>query len=343
MLSRKGSAIFNNLISLILIAVVFPFTVYAQPQAPPAEKKKKPKPMHKLMQKTVEVNKPNMAERAIDRADKAADKMANTIDKTAEKIDVQLAGKKYTKKKNESKISIKQLNVWAEGGNFKNSISYGINLRLPNLEKRFQLRFSSYDEQEETRDLQNRRFRTRPRENNPGAALLFFKKLGKVKTTFQPRLQIKDPLNMAYLLRFESEAAVKPIAINPRLDLFADPIKGTGEYFHLNFSYALSPKWEISLLNEEEYRERTNFFNMNHAITLDHSISERRGAGLTLSSNSNNLGGGFHLNQYTVSPAYSQELSEERLRYIFATFLTFTRAEAFKGDAGCSLQIEVIF
>lgn len=338
--------IIHLVIAVVFASVVFPAHVYAQaPSDVPSNAKvtNKAAKKRKVKAQTPPKEEPNFAEKMVIRADKAADSLARKIDNTAQSVDVTLAGKKYTKKRNNSSISIKQLNVWSEGGKMQNSTSFGINLRLPNLEKRWQVRFASYDEQEEARDQQERRFRTRPRENKPGAALLFFKKLGKIRTTFQPRLELKDPLAMSYVLRFESEAELKPFHMTPRLDLFADPVKGTGEYFRLNFGVRLAPKWELTFLNDEEYRERTNFLNVNHGIALDYALADNKGLGLSFMTNSINLGGPYHLNQYAISPAYAQEIAEDRLRFVFATFLSFTKAEAFKGDAGCSLQIEVIF
>jgi len=317
-LAPKGTvAILNILITLVCLAVLPPRALAEQP--------------------------PTTRQKMVKAADKAGDRVARAIDSTATRIDLYLAGRKYTRKKNTSSISIKQLMVATEGGNQTHSTSFGINLRLPNLEKRFQVRFSSYDEEAESRDLRQRRFRTRARENDPGAALLFFRKLGKVKTTFQPRLELKDPLEMSYLLRFESDAGQGPVRVNPKLDLFADPEKGTGQYFQLNFSYDLSPRWEVSLLNEEEYRQRGNFLNVNHGIAFDYSIDDNKGSGLSFSTNSINRGGGYHLESYTVSPAFGHELSADRLRYVVATFLTFAKPEAFKGNAGMSAQLEVIF
>jgi hypothetical protein len=289
-------------------------------------------------------DEPNFAERTIEGADQAADGVAKKIDEMAETIDVTLAGgKKVTKENNNSSVTIKHLNIASEGGVTKSSTSFGINIRLPNLEKRWQVRFSSYDEEEEARDQQERRFRTRPWENKPGAAVAFFRKLGKVRTTFQPRLELKDPLSMSYILRLESDATLKPFHITPRLDLFADPEKGTGQYFRLNFGIKLAPKWELTFINDEEYRERTNSLTVTHGVVIDHSLTDDKGAALSFITNSTNRGGGYRLNQYTVSPTFAQELSENRLRYVAATFLTFTKAEAFKGDVGCSLQVELIF
>lgn len=309
-------------IPLILILVALPCSVYGDKPAP---------------------EKLTPAEKLIEATEKAGDKFAQQIDKAARRLDLSLAGRRYTRKKNDSSISLKQLNVWSEGGVTKNSTSFGINLRLPNLEKRWQIRFSSYDEQEESRNLQQRRFRTQGRANRPGAALLFFRQLGKVKTTFQPRLELRDPLQMSYLLRFESEADQKPVRVAPRLEFFADAERGTGEYFQLNFSYDLTKRLEISLLNEEEYREFGNFLNVNHGLAFDYSLSRDKGIGWSFTTNSTNRGGAYHLESYAVSTAYGQELSEDRLRFILATFLVFAKPEAFKGDAGMSLQVEVIF
>src|SRR5687768_1902017 len=75
-----------------------------------------------------------------DRTIEAGKDIGKFIDKTAEAIDIILAGKKYTKKANPSSINISQVVGWSEGGNISNNTNFGLNLRLPNLEKRWQLR-----------------------------------------------------------------------------------------------------------------------------------------------------------------------------------------------------------
>ncbi len=179
LIGKGNRIILSKFITFILGSILLPTCVYAQAAETKPTKKKK---------KSVEVKaeeKPSFTEKAIQRADKTADSVAKTIDRAAEKIDVTLAGgKTYTKKKNNSSISVKQLNIFSEGGKQQSSTSFGINLRLPNLEKRWQVRFANYDEQEEQRNQQERRFRTRPLENRPGAALLFFKNLVKFERPF---------------------------------------------------------------------------------------------------------------------------------------------------------------
>src|SRR4051812_47737612 len=77
-----------------------------------------------------------------DRLLDAGDNLAVKVDKAAEALDITLAGKKYIKKPNPSSININQLVTWGEGGVIRKSTDFGFNLRLPNVERRFQLRFS---------------------------------------------------------------------------------------------------------------------------------------------------------------------------------------------------------
>lgn len=264
------------------------------------------------------------------------------VNQVAEKIDLTLAGKKYTKKANSSSANVNQYVTWSEGGKVRTSTDFGLNLRLPNLEKRWQLRFSSYDEEAENRDLQQKRVRTRPRERDYGAALFFFQKLGKVKTTFQPRLELRDPLEMSYVLRFESSAERGPWRFAPRLDLFADPQKGTGEFVSLEFTVDLSEHTDLSIQNTEEYRERENFFSTQHGISVDYSLTDTQavGTGLTFGSHNRDR---FHLDSLVYSMSYAQVIYKDRLRYGVTPFLGFAKSHGFKGETGVTLNLELTF
>lgn len=190
--------------------------------------------------------------------------------------------------------------------------------------------------------MTQRRVRTQPRQRDYGAALMFFRRLGKVRTSFQPRLELKDPLEMSYLLRFESEADQKPYWLKPRFELFADPEKGTGEFLALEFRYEITDRWEFVSQNEEEYRERGNFFQTSHGLSVDYAIDDSKSVGQAVIFVSTNRPT-FHLETFTVAPAFAHEIYRDRLRYIFTPFLTFVKAKHFKGDAGVSLNTELTF
>lgn len=270
------------------------------------------------------------------------DDISRSVDRMADQIDMLLAGKRYTRMPNKSSARISQLVTHREGGKDKLSTDFNLNLRLPNLEKRWAVRFTSYDEAEESRDLQQRRVLTRPRRREYGAAVGFFRKLGKVRTTFQPRLVLKDPLEMSYILRFESNAEVKPIRLIPRLELFADPTKGTGEFVGIELVYKLADRWEMSNQNEEEYRERGNLFTTNHGLSFDYALSDNQGLGLSFVWTSSSRPA-FHLDSFTIAPSYAQEIYRDRLKYSLTPFIQFAKVVHFQGDVGVTLNIVIIF
>lgn len=263
------------------------------------------------------------------------------VEKTSEFIDITLAGKQYTTKVNESTVNITQLVTSTEGGAVSNSTDFGFNLRLPNVEKRWQLRFSSYDEDQEARDLAQRTVRTIPRERNYGAALFFFKKLGNVRTMFQPRLQLKNPLQMDYILRFESSAERKPFRLEPKVELFANASKGTGEFASLNIIWQMRPRWELAFENQEEYREKANFFSTQHGLGLNYALSDTQGLSESIVAASENHA--FHLTNLTLSAGYGEQIYKKLLKYGISPFLGFAKAHGFKGNVGISLTVEISF
>lgn len=284
----------------------------------------------------------SLAEKAAKKAVDVSDKIADKVDAAANRIDLFLAGKKYTDKKNETQLELIQRVIWSEGGNIRTSTDAGLNLRLPNLEKRWQLRFSSYDEEEESRDFRRRRLGTAPEERNYGAAFLFFEKLGKIDATFQPRIELKDPLFMSYVLRFETDFKIESFHLIPRMDLFADAQKGTGVYFSLEYIQELSKRRYFTLHTDFEYRDHKNFFQSQQGLTLDQALDDTKGVGSSIIFVSNNRHR-YHLDTLTLAQSFNHEVHPNRLLYSISPFITFAKPDHFKGDVGISLNIQVIF
>lgn len=267
--------------------------------------------------------------------------LSDKIQKTAEFVDLQLAGKKYTNSLNNSQVTVNQMASLQEGGVWNNSTDLGVNLRLPNLEKRWQARFSTYDEEREERDLNQRLNRTTTRPKDPGAALYFFRKLGNVRTTFQPRIQLKNPLAVNYVLKFDSEAHSKSkvFRFEPSVQFFADSLKGTGQYVAANFFWRTAPKWEFTEQNEEEYDASGNSFTTRHGVTIDYALNDTQGlgwAGVASSGNHN-----FHLSSLNFNVSFSHQLIRKLLTYTVSPFLDFGEADSFKGKFGVSLNVEI--
>jgi hypothetical protein len=281
-----------------------------------------------------------LAARAAD--DSYAEMLEQQIDSTAQQIDLALAGKKYTREKNESSIKLKQLVSFHEVNGFTNSTDVEVNLRLPNLEKRFQARFSTYNQDEEERQSRRQPVRTTPREKSPGAGLLFFQELGNVRTTFQPQLQLKDPLFVSYRLRFESNAKQKKTSFSPKLELFANPEKGTGELVEIWFKHQLTKQVNTTVQVSEEYSDYQNLLVANQRLSFGYPLSDLDGLGLSGSLYSQNQPV-YHLESITASLGYSRIAIKDRLEFSISPFLEWSKPNAFHGYAGISLNVDVIF
>ena len=276
-----------------------------------------------------------------DTARKGAEGIRKAVQYTAEQIDITLAGKRYTDHANDSRATLSQLVNWTEGGVVRTSTDFGVNLRLPNVEKHWQLRFSTYDEEKEERNLTQRRVRNAPREREYGTSLFFLRKLGDVKITFQPRLQLKNPLDMSYVLKFTSAAAQKRFRIEPKLELFADATKGTGEYFSLAFVYQLRKTLELAFESEEEYTAKDHSFTTRHGLTLDYAHSKRDGFGTAVVVSSANHN--FHLTNITYNVQWSHIFYKDLLVSGLSPYLAFDKSNRFKGKAGISFILTALF
>jgi hypothetical protein len=218
----------------------------------------------------------------------------------------------------------------------------GLNLRLPNTEKRWQARFATYDEEQESRDMQQRRVHTAPRARDPGASLFFLRKLGDFRTTFQPKLQLKNPLEMSYVFKIASETDAKPVKIAPELQLFTDARNGTGEYFSTAFSGWIFPRTQLTFDNEEEYHERDHSFTTRHGLSLDHSLSDTQAIGCALIASSINHPQ-FHLDTLNYSASFAHEFYKDLLKYAVSPFIGFAKQDRFKGKVGMSFTLTIIF
>ena len=275
-------------------------------------------------------------------AETLAKSISNTIAREATALDLLLAGKRYTTDRNQSMAEVKQHFSWRDYSGFKDSTDFNLDIRLPNLEKRWALRFSSYDEEEEDRDVTQGVVRQRARTKRPGAAAVFAGELGNVKTVFQPRVILKNPLVLNYILRLQSSAESGNFSMNPQVELFADAEKGTGEFGSIEFRYRLTPRSAISFRSEEEYSDFENKFSTNHSLSIGYGLRENMGIGLTGSSVSSNQPE-FHLAAHNLAFVFSHVLKKDRLRYSVSPYLDFPRANQFRGIFGVSFELSVVF
>lgn len=268
--------------------------------------------------------------------------ISDWFDSAADGLDLFLIGRRVTNEKNKTRFRIENNSYSVEGQNVKNFTGVGVLLNLPNVEKYWQLKFTSYDEQEENRDVRQSYLRQTPREQNYGATVGVFRKLGKIRTAFEPRIELSDPLKISHSLQFESVADMKKYKINPKLEFFASASRGLGTYQRVNFNFELTRKLNLTWINEGEYQEKIRFYNVTHGLSLGHYFSEKQVLSYTVLTTSNNRPN-YHFDAVNFSVGWSEILYKNMLSYQIVPNYEFARGNKFRGRAGATLNISLNF
>ncbi len=268
--------------------------------------------------------------------------ISNWFDGFTEGIDLFLVGKRVTKEKNKSNIRIDNTTIIAERENFNNISTIAIRPRLQNLEQFMQLKFTSYDEKEDGRGVENGYLRKTQRRKNYGATIGFFRKLGRVRTSFQPRITLQDPLKVAHSLAFESVAELTKFRMNPKFELFADPDKGTGTFQAVNFHYEFTPIYSLTLINESEYQEKIHKMSVTNGFAVGHEFSEKTGFTYSWIFNSHNRER-YHLEGHSISVTWHQNVYRNILDFQLTPHIDFNKAARFKGTTGLVFNISLNF
>lgn len=286
---------------------------------------------------------PKVPNRSIEKAFIDADKtISGGVDYVAVGIDEFLAGDSGTTRINRSKVVIENVTTSSEGQGIKNKTHLRVSLHLPNVEDSWALRFTTYDEDEEERDAKSRYLRDTPRQTNYGTSVAFFRKLGNIKTTFQPRIQLTNPLKVSHLLKFESESGTKNFKFMPKVELFAKHDKGTGVYTSLNMAFHLSEKYTLNVIDECEYDDRGNYFTGTNGLSLGQGVTKRSSLGYSLLFSSHNRET-YHLESYTAATSWSHLLYKNVLHYQVIPRLSFAKSRGYKGVAGIAFSVSLIF
>lgn len=268
----------------------------------------------------------------------------DAVKSVSNKLDMLLTGEKTTNEKTKSSLTIRNLGYWSEG---TSAITYkprfDLRLHLPNLQEKWSVNFTSYDDDQEEVGIRRNRLQTSAPPESYGANVVLLKKLGKIDVTFRPKLQLRDKrVSTAHLLRFQSEADMKTYKIIPRLELFARADTGTGELAALNFEYEFNNKLTGTLVNEEEYVDLNNLFNTNHEIGLSHELNETQALKYAILFESNNKPN-FHLEQFTTYINFRHSLYNNKLAYSLSPRLVFPRTYDYKNRLAFAAEIDFIF
>lgn len=264
------------------------------------------------------------------------------FDGIADGIDLFLAEERYPKPRNKTSATIEISGFYSRAEGFSSSANINVDLRLPNFEEYWQLTFRSYDETQERR-AKDRYLRRSPRERNLGATIGFFKKLGEVRTAFQPRLAFDKTPTISHSLTFESLAEQKDgYWFNPKLEFYATPSKGAGIFQAINFNFQLTKMFSLTFLNEGDYEGRRQFYTVTHGVSLGQRFGRKASlaySGFVTFINTPN----YQLNGYTVSLTWKHILYQRILNYQVVPYLDFTQNRSYVGNPGVTTIINLIF
>lgn len=266
---------------------------------------------------------------------------SEALDGFAEGLDLFLVGKRVTERRNETHLRVENSTFSEEGKPLHNTTNFNINVQLPNLEDYWQLKFTSYDETEERRGVNRGYLRQSPRENNYGASVGLFRSFGPVRARFNPRLHLADPLRVSHSITLESVADMTTYQINPKLEFFANPDKGTGVFGALNLNFVLSDVHSLSLVNEGEYEERENLFTVSNGVSLGRQLTEKTSFSYNLffTSMSRPV---MHIEGYSFSVVWAHLIYQRILDYQIIPHVDFETIN-YRATAGLIVNINLNF
>lgn len=264
------------------------------------------------------------------------------FDGVADGLDLFLAGKRLTSRRNETSVRIDNSTYIDDGKGITNQTGVGVNLRLPNLEEYWKVKFSNYDEREGNRGVRQSYLRQTPRDTNYGATVGLFRKLGDIRTSFEPRIELQDPLKISHSITFESVAEARGLEINPKLELFATPTKGTGIFVATNVNQHLSVIHSLTYINEGEYRDKEHLFSVTNGLSLGEIWSDVSSLSYDVLFNSSNQPS-YHLDGYTFSVSWSHLVYKKILDFRVTPHLDFLKINDWAGKSGLVFTVSLNF
>ena len=268
--------------------------------------------------------------------------IAEWFNGAAQGLDLFLARKQLTRKQNKTTIKLENSTYSAEGQALKNNLGVNVDLKLPNVEEYWHLKFTSYDEIEANRGVRNSYLRETPRATNYGTTVGLFKKLGNVRTAFQPRVEFQGRLKISHSLSFESVADLKKYEVNPKLEFYANPDKGAGIFEALNFNFKLSKTNTLTFANDGDYQDKIHLYTVNNAVSLGRMLNDKENMSYTAVFTSTNQPC-YHLDSYTFAVSYSRLVYKNILDFQISPHVDFSNALSFKRNLGLTLNVDLIF
>ena len=268
--------------------------------------------------------------------------ISNWFYSLAEGIDLFLVGKQLQSERNQTNVKIEYSTYSGEGKEASNQTVLVINPRFPNLEKYWNLKFTTYDEQEDERGAENNLLRQTPHETNYGATIGLFRRFGGIRTAFQPRIELQNPLKVSHSLSFETIADFQTFKVNPKLNFFANATSGTGVFQSINFNFNLTNIFSLTLINEGTYEEKLHKYSVTNGFSIGQFISNTNAMAYSLLFFSHNRDN-YHLDAYTLTATWYHLFYKRILDIQLTPHLNYLHSNNFKGQAGLTVQLTLSF
>ena len=263
------------------------------------------------------------------------------FDQMADNVDLFLVGHRVTTKPNNSRIVFENTTYSRETSNLTNLTNISFNPAFPNLEKYWNLKFTTYDDTAISRGDEKGYARATPRQNY-AATVGLFRKFDDVRVAYEPRIEIRGEPQLSHFLTFDTVADYGWFRFNPKLRPFASSIDGTGAFQALNFNFDVSPTYTFTWLNEGEYEDKYTLYSVTNGFSLAHPLTDTTAISYGISFYSNNKPV-YHLDAYSISFTWSEVIYKNVMDYQITPHIDFTQAEEFRGFVGLIFGFRVYF
>ncbi len=277
--------------------------------------------------------------------------LSKRFDELAREVDTLLSSRQ-SPKRNPSQIQLISNTTWNEGGDVRTLPQFALDLRLPAVEKKWQLRFSSYDREDQFEGLERNRDGSVPQNRKAGASVGLLRKVGNLNFFFRPRIEFRDPLVTGFLMRVDQTIAFNKIYYAQWTQkLFAHSEEGAGLATELDFNAKVSSLLLFRWFNEMQYLDFDNYYEVSQGPSLIWRLSEAYALSHTVSFNSENrnrdidnrVWNSYHLKSITLYTSFGHRILNKVLHYQITPFLNFPKQYNFKGQAGVNFRLALIF
>lgn len=286
---------------------------------------------------------------ANEKSNKYNQRVSDWVDRRAESLDLALAGKKFTEDKVDSQARINQEVYWRDYEGVKYKLDLDLDLALSNFEKKYKLMLSNYNRNKVRRSNYSRRQFREDTRSDYGATLAILRQIGNIDISFEPRIEIKDPIATFYTIRFENNIKRNKLTFNTRFELFADSEKGTGQFLALTLRRDFFQKWSHYFVFEQEYQDAENYHSNLYGYTLFYRISDYMSINHSIIVTANNREEedtgviNYNLDEVFVGPAFTHEIVPNEIEYTINYMHIFSQEYDYSGRSSVSFLLGLIF